>query len=61
MYPEIAQVGNEWGHQYMMASYETMDRLIGDVLAQHGSITEATLSLGVKPEVIALLQKNLIV
>lgn len=60
MYPEIAQVGNEWGHQYMMASYDTMDRLVSDVLAQHGSITNATRSLGVTTEAIELLQRNLI-
>ena len=60
MYPEIAQVGNDWGHQYMMASYDTMDRLVGDVLARHGSITDATCSLGVTTEAIDLLQNNLI-
>jgi protein-tyrosine phosphatase len=60
MYPEIAQVGNDWGHQYMMASYDTMDRLVGDVITQHGSITDATRSLGVTTEAIDLLQNNLI-
>ena len=60
MYPEIAQVGNDWGHQYMMASYDTMDRLVGDVLARHGSITDATRSLGVTTQAIDLLQNNLI-
>lgn len=60
LYPEIAQVGNEWGHQYMMASYDTMDRLIGDVVDQHSTIMHATLSLGVTPESIEQLRSNLL-
>lgn len=60
LYPEIAQVGNEWGHQYMMASYDTMDRLIGDVVDRHATIMHATLSLGVTPESIEQLRSNLL-
>ena len=61
LYPEIAQVGNDWGHQYMMASYDTMDRLIGDVLMKYGSVVDATLSLGVTTESIESLRDNLVV